>query len=97
MRRYTGHNLIEQLRLKISGAPTWVLAAVATGTVGVMTGTDLSVYVPVIGLVSIPFQFIDQYIVGLPTILIGFELYERWKANPTEIKRLEDSTSRSGE
>jgi hypothetical protein len=76
-RRMMGIDLLSKLREWLGHVPTPILVAVMSSLWAALGAGDLSVSLPIIGLVTMPWQFLDQYVLGLPTLLVGFELMSR--------------------
>jgi hypothetical protein len=77
LRRLLGIDVIERLRETLGRVPSPILVAIMSSLWAALGAGDLSVSLPVVGLVTLPWQFLDQYVLGLPTLLVGFELMSR--------------------
>lgn len=83
IRRGTGFDALKKMRELVSGLPTWVLGVSLLFITGGVTALDLSIYVPFLGAVTWIVEYVDAYLIGLPTLLFALEWRRRWSTKST--------------
>lgn len=70
----TGWDGLAKLRVVISRMPTWALVVGFVLIDRILMTGDIAIYIPVVGQTVVwPGQFLDQFIFGLPALLIALE------------------------
>ncbi len=77
LRRFQGVDVLTWIREKVSWFPTWALIAAFGIITAILTAGDISMNLPIIGIVVWPGEMIDQYFFGLPSLLVAIELRNR--------------------
>jgi hypothetical protein len=95
-RRQYGHDITGWFQWFVGKFPTWALTSAFAAITAATAGADIYIGVPVVGTVALPVQFFDQYVVGLPLLLIARELYLRFKAHNEPAVRINGPASHSG-
>jgi hypothetical protein len=96
IRRTKGYDITGWFQWLIGLCPTWVLMIGLSTVVSGLTGFDIYVAIPGVGMAGLPWQLADQWLLGLPMLLVARELYLRHKAknqSSTESVRIDVPTS----